>query len=88
MWETNDLPSLMTLVACWSRPTNDSISCFVALLLPNQLATSWRVLCRLSSGSRISDFKVSMTIPKYVMEVEGPSSLSWASEIPAHCKFA
>ena len=73
----------MTLVACWSRPTKDRISLFVALFLPNQLAISWWILCSFSSGSRISDFDVSITIPRNVMEVEGPSNFSSANGIPS-----
>ena len=79
----NNLPGLMTLVACWSRPTKDRISCFVALFLPNQLAISWWILCNFSSGSQISDFKVSMTTPRNVREVEGPFNLSSANGIPS-----
>ncbi len=74
----NDLPGRTTHVACWSCPINDCSSLFVQHHFPVHSLTSCSRRFNFSAG-RCSDFDtVSISIPRKVILVAGPSVL-WAA---------
>ena len=74
------LPGLTTFDACCSLPTNNCKSLTVLDFFPSHSATNTFSVHNFSSGSRKIIFSVSNSIPKKVMHVVGPSTLSVATE--------
>ncbi len=77
------LPALMTLHACDSVPIRDKRSRFLQAFLPLQTAKSEVSRISLSSGRRSSIATVSMSMPKNVMHVTGPSSFAGSGGRPS-----
>ena len=75
---TNVLPHRTALVACWSRPTKESISRFVAFFFSSQVDKVSLIRTSLSSGSQISIRTVSNSIPRKEIVVDSPSTFSSA----------
>ena len=74
----NVLPGFTTLHACCSFPTSDSSSFKVQKFLPSQLATMTSAQSAFLPGG-IDMATVSISIPKKVRVVAGPSSFSGAT---------
>ena len=79
---TNILPHQTTLVACWSKPTKESISRFVAFFFSSQVDKVSLIRANLSPGSLISIRAVSKSIPRNEIVVDGPSTFSSANGTP------
>ena len=79
---TNLLPGLTIFAACCSSPSSDSSSRLHPAFLPIHFPSSPRILLSLSSGNLSSMAKESISIPRYVIVVAGPSHFSWATKTP------
>ncbi len=77
------LPALMTLHACNSIPIRDKRSRCLQAFLPLQPAKSEVSRVSLSFGRRSSIATVSMSMPKNVMHVAGPSSFAGSGGRPS-----
>ena len=78
----NDLPGLTTRQACCNVPMRDSSSRFVHDFLCHHCPRSAQMRESFSWGRRRTPALVSISMPKNVRCVEGPSSFSRASGTP------
>ena len=76
-------PDGTTLAANDSLPISDRRSLFVVLCFPSQDLIKRVISCSLSGGNRSCWSAMSMVMPRNVMVVAGPSSLSKATGIPS-----
>ena len=76
-------PECTTFTACCRSPTRDSKSRRLAAFRPSHCWTTALTLCSFSFGSRSSIFWVSTSMPRKVMQVDGPSLLSEAMGTPS-----
>ena len=83
----NTLPGFTTVLACWSWPIRDSSSRFEHLFLPLHTAIVSCSRLSFSAGRRNSCFTVSISMPKKVRMVAGPSHLARANGTPNSLKI-
>ena len=82
----NDLPGFTTTQACCNFPARDSSSFFMHERFPIQVETSALSSTSLACGRRSCSVMVSISMPRKVRHVVGPSSFWVATGTPSQLK--